>query len=108
MTDYTTLNMVLSEFEKQTGAPYAYYGFKEPVTADRHVVYFEIDKIPHYADNKTYTYDHGFAIELYTKLKEPKTEEALIGLLGEYEIPWSGGQTVKIDDENIFMTTFYV
>jgi hypothetical protein len=107
MTDYNTLNAVLAKFEMLTDAPYAYYEFKEPVTADRYVAFFESEKIPHYADNKTYTYDHGFAIELYTKVKEPETEEKLINLLAEYEIPWSGGETVKIDNDNVFMTTFY-
>lgn len=104
---YKVMHDLLEELKSETGTPYAYYEFKEPVNDDNFIAYFESDKIPHYADNKVYTYDHGFAVELYTKIKNPTLEQKLIDLLEKYELPWSGGETVKVDAENIFMTAFY-
>lgn len=100
---YELINQILT----QLGIEYTYYQFKEPPTGDRYIAYFEMGKDRFLADDKVYHWQPQFAVELYTKVKEPETENALIALLDQHEIVWSGGETTFIDTEKMYQTVYY-
>ena len=101
---YELMNTILTEL----GIPFTYYQFKKPQTADKYIAYFESDKVRILADDKVYYWEPSFAVELYTKLKDPSTEASLIALFDHYDVPWSGGATVYIESEKMYQTVFYV
>lgn len=100
---YELIKKILDEF----GIKYAYYEFNGPIKEERYVAYYEDTKNTFLADDKVYAWEPHFAIELYTKYKEPETEQKLIDLFDKYDVAWSGGETTKIDQEKVFMTVFY-
>lgn len=90
--------------------PYAYYQFKDKSEiegADKYVAYFEFDKSRFLADDIVYHFEPHFAVELYTAVKDLDAERALIQLFDDYEVAWSGGDTVYIEDEKMYQTVFY-
>ena len=89
------------------GLPFSYFQFKDSPGSDCYVAYFETEKVQHYADNRTYKWDPRFAIELYSKEKDPSLEERLIDILGKYNVPWSGGESTWIEPEQMYQTVFY-
>ncbi len=100
---YETIQKILEEM----GLPYAYYEFNGPIEAERYIAYYEDTKETFLADDRVYKWEPHFAIELYTKYKEPETEEKLVELFDKYEVPWAGGETSRIDTEKVFVTIFY-
>lgn len=91
--------------------PYAYHQFEDKSEiegADKYIAYFEFDKNRFIADDIVYHYEPHFAVELYTRKKDLSAEQALIQLFDEYEAAWSGGDTVYLDDEKMYLTVFYV
>lgn len=100
---YELVTKILNEM----GIRYAYYEFNGPITDDRYIAYFEDEKERVFADDKVYVYEPHFAVELYTKRKEPDTEKKLIDLFGKYDVAWSGGSSVYIDSEKVYQTVFY-
>lgn len=101
---YELIKSILDEL----GLPYAYFQFKKPPKGNKYIAYFESDKVRFLADDTVYHFEPHFAIELYTKDKDIATEQALIDLLQENDVPWSGGESTYIDSENVFQTVFYV
>lgn len=104
MTDYVKIKTVLDEF----GLPYAYYQFKEAPVGDAYIAYFETGKNRMLADDKVYLHESSFAVELYTKTKDPTLEESLISAFEDAELVWSGGETTYIDSEKMYQTIFYL
>ena len=103
---YEKMTSILDELKIK----YAYFQFEpgELDDEDKYIAYFEVGKQKFLADDKVYHYEPHFAVELYTRVKDIETEEAFISLLAENDIPWDGGETVFIDSEQMFLTTFYV
>lgn len=85
---YEKMKQALAE----TGIKYAYYEFNGPVTEDRYIAYYEDSKSRVVADDSVYAWDHNFTVELYTKRKEPETEQLLIDI---FKKTGSSGQEVK-------------
>lgn len=107
---YEIMKSVLDEYKSVLDVPYCYYQFKdksEIAGKSRYVAYFEVEKNRFLADDRVYTYEPHFAVELYTKTKDLTAEQKLIELFDQYEVVWGGGETVYIDDEKMFMTVFY-
>lgn len=100
---YELMNTILTA----TGIPFTYLQFKNPPTGDKYIAYFESEKLRFLADNKVYHFEPTFAVELYTKIKDNQTEEALIALFDQYEVAWAGGQSVWIESEKMYQTVFY-
>lgn len=103
---YDVMTAILDDLK----IPYAYYQFRdrsEIEGADKYIAYFEVEKIRFLADNKVYHFEPHFAVELYTAVKDVEAEQALIQLLDANEAPWSGGDTVYIEEEKMFLTVFY-
>lgn len=101
---YELINTILTEL----GIPYTYYQFKEPQTEDKYIAYIETEKVRFLADNKVYHHEPTFAVELYTKIKDPETEEALITLFDKYDVVWTGGASTWINSEQVYQTVFYI
>lgn len=91
----------------ELGITYAYYQFTEAVTAARYIAYYEVSKERVLADNKVYHWEPRFAVELYTKVVEPETEQKLIDLFEQHEVVWTATPATYIDDEKVYMTVFY-
>lgn len=100
---YELIKSILDEL----GIQYAYYEFNGPIKVSRYIAYYEDTKNRFLADDKVYAWDHHFIIELYTKHKDPDTEQKLIDLFEKHDVAWSGGETTYINSEKVFMTVFY-
>ena len=100
---YELINTILTAL----GIPYTYYQFKEPPTGDKYIAYFETEKRRLLADDKVYHHEPSFAVELYTKIKDVETEEALIALFDQYDVVWSGGDSTWIESEQVYQTVYY-
>lgn len=100
---------LMDEILTEMGLPYTYYQFSGDnlPAGDKYIAYFESEKVRFLADDKVFHYTPTFAIELYTKYKEPNTEKQLIDLLDQYEVVWSGGESTWIESEQMFQTVFY-
>ena len=104
---YTIMTAILDALK----IPYAYYQFEDKSEiegADKYIAYFEDEKLRFMADDKVYHFEPHFAVELYTKTKDIATENALIALFDSNDVAWSGGETVYLDDEKMYLTVFYV
>lgn len=107
---YEVIKSVLDEYKSALGVPYCYHHFKDRSEIEGkscYAAYFEIEKGRFLADDKVYTYDFHFAVELYTKVKDTAAERKLMELFDQYEVVWYGGETVYIEDEKVYMTVFY-
>lgn len=93
-----------------TELPYTYLAFDDPSEIegeDKYIAYFEAEKIRFLADDQVYHFEPQFAVELYTRHKDPDTEQKLIDLFGENGVVWSGGVSTYIDSEKMYQTVYY-
>lgn len=105
MINYGTVTSIL----KELGIEYAYYQFNEDMSGkERFIAYLETSREPFNADDKTYAFERRFAIELYTKVIEPETEQKLIDLLDKHDIAWSCDSSTWLEDEKVYITVFNI
>lgn len=105
MINYETVTSIL----KELGIEYAYYQFNEDMSGkERFIAYLETSREPFNADDKTYVFERRFAIELYTKVIEPETEQKLIDLLDKYDIAWNCDSSTWLEDEKVYITVFNI
>ena len=101
-----TYELIISILD-ELGITYTYYEFQGPITETTYIAYYESGKERFLADDQVYEWHPAFTIELYTKTKEPATEQKLIDLFETNEVVWAGGETSYIDTEKMYMTVFY-
>lgn len=104
---YELINKILTDSKIK----FTYYQFKnheEIKGLNRYIAYFESEKLRVVADDKVWHHEPNFAVELYTKTKDLEAENILIQLFAENEVTWSGGESVYIDEEDMYQTVFYV
>lgn len=105
---YDQITSVLTEFQKSTGIPFAYYEFKKAPETESYLAYYEDEPDQFGADDQVYFTEKHFTIELYTPKKQPETEAILTGLFDASGYYWKQGPQAKIDSENMLQTVFYV
>jgi hypothetical protein len=101
---YEKINSILTEFSH----PYAYYNFEKEVNSDIYVAYYETGTDSFGADNKTFSSDVRFTVELYTPKKNIVTEKVLTDIFDRESVFWERGPQGKIESESMYLTIFYV
>lgn len=107
--------MTLNELKKllsSIGYPVTYSHFPtddedNPPPAPPFICYLEIGSENFFADGKVYKKVVDVDIELYTRRKDLKIEEAIEQLLNNHEIPWDSDE-IFIKEENVFKKTYEI
>lgn len=100
--DETTLSNLL----KSTGLPVAYHHFVQPPTLP-YIVYLFSYSSNFGADNRAYSKQSNYQVELYTKHKEPTTEKLIEDLFDENDIFWEKTETY-IESEGLFQVLYEI
>lgn len=96
----------LYEKLKEIGLPVRYRHFKEPPEPPYLIYLFSYsDDLT--ADNVNYTEISNYQIELYTKIKDPKTEKKVEDKLKEMSMPYMKLETY-IESENLFQVVYEI
>ena len=85
----------------------AYHHFPSAPTTP-YVTFAEQDPEIIFADGLTYFVSQNYAIELYTSVKHPPTEQLLEETLTAHEIPWEKLGSLWLKDERIYQTVYYI
>jgi len=95
---YEEISMMLSE----TGLPYAYHHFAEGESPEPpFLLFLSPGENTFSADNLMYFKSKRLAVELYTDLKSPETEEIIENVLTAHEIYYTKEETF-IDSEKLY------
>lgn len=98
----------LYQLLRRVGLPVTYSHYEEgQAPALPYICYLEIGTENFHADGKVYKKVIDVDIELYTKLKDLRTEEAIETILNDNGIPWDSDE-VFINDEKVFKKTYEV
>lgn len=89
---------------ESTGLPFAYHSFKKP-PALPYIVFLEGSPDNFGADNKVHYSGQNWSIELYTRKKDPATEQLVEAALSE--IYWEKTETY-IGSEGLFQVLYEI
>ncbi len=91
---------------KSTGLPVAYHHFTSPPTPP-YIVYLFSYNTNFGADNRVYSKQSNYQVELYTKHKEPTTEKLIEDLFDEHDIYWEKTETF-IESEGLYQVLYEI
>ena len=92
---------------KSIGIPVGYFVNPQP-GAVPFLVYYGAGSDNFGADDRVYTKDARWNIELYVTRKDVALEERIEKMLDDAEIVWEKGQDVYIDEEKVFLIPYYI
>lgn len=91
---------------KTTGLPVAYHHFVSPPSPP-YIVYLFSYSSNFGADNKVYSNNLNYQVELYTMHKEPTTEKLIEDLFDEHDIYWEKTETY-IESEGLYQVLYEI
>ena len=91
---------------KTTGLPVAYHHFVSPPSPP-YIVYLFSYSSNFGADNKVYSNNLNYHVELYTEHKEPTTEKLIEDLFDEHDIYWEKTETY-IESEGLYQVLYEI
>ena len=84
----------------------AYHHFTSPPTPP-YIVYLFSYNTNFGADNRVYSKQSNYQVELYTKHKEPTTEKLIEDLFDEHDIYWEKTETF-IESEGLYQVLYEI
>lgn len=99
----SSLNVLLEQLQ----IPVAYHYHKSK-TQLPYLVFFQNGSENLGADDKVYSKDNHYRIELYTEAKDGILEEKLENLLDDAEIYWEKSEDIRIEEENLTMIVYSI
>ena len=91
---------------KTTGLPVAYHHFASPPTPP-YIVYLFSYSSNFGADNRVYSKQSNYQVELYTTKKDPVSEKLIEDLFDEHDIYWEKTETY-IEGEGLFQVLYEI
>jgi len=91
---------------KSTGLPVAYHHFTSPPTPP-YIVYLFSYSSNFGADNRVYSKQSNYQVELYTTEKDPVSEKLIEGLFDEHDIYWEKSETY-IESEGLYQVLYEI
>ena len=101
MDEVTLFNLL-----KSTGLPVAYHHFVSP-PAPPYIVYLFAYNTNFGADNRVYSKQSNYQVELYTTKKDPVSEKLIEDLFDEHDIYWEKTETY-IEGEGLFQVLYEI
>lgn len=90
-----------------SGLPVAYHHFDNPPTIP-FIVYMEVQKDRYVADNSVYFKKAKYRIELYYEVINDELIEKIESYLDSKELVWADGEEVYIEEEKLYMRSYYI
>jgi len=91
---------------KSTGLPVAYHHFTSPPTPP-YIVYLFSYSSNFGADNRVYSKQSNYQVELYTTEKDPVSEKLIEDLFDEHDIYWEKSETY-IESEGLYQVLYEI
>ena len=91
---------------KSTGLPVAYHHFTSPPTPP-YIVYLFSYSSNFGADNRVYSKQSNYQVELYTTKKDPVSEKLIEDLFDEHDIFWEKTETY-IESEDLYQVLYEI
>jgi len=91
---------------KSTGLPIAYHHFVSPPTPP-YIVYLFSYSSNFGADNRAYSKQSNYQVELYTAKKDPVREKLIEDLFDEHDIFWEKTETY-IESEDLYQVLYEI
>ena len=91
---------------KSTGLPVAYHHFVSP-PAPPYIVYLFSYSSNFGADNRVYSQQPNYQVELYTTEKDPVSEKLIEDLFDEHDIYWEKSETY-IESEGLYQVLYEI
>lgn len=101
MDEVTLFNLL-----KSTGLPVAYHHFVSP-PAPPYIVYLFSYSSNFGADNRVYSQQPNYQVELYTTEKDPVSEKLIEDLFDEHDIYWEKSETY-IESEGLYQVLYEI
>ncbi len=101
MDEVTLFNLL-----KSTGLPVAYHHFTSPPTPP-YIVYLFSYSSNFGADNRVYSKQSNYQVELYTTKKDPVSEKLIEDLFDEHDIYWEKTETY-IESEGLYQVLYEI
>ena len=101
MDEVTLFNLL-----KSTGLPVAYHHFVSP-PAPPYIVYLFSYSSNFGADNRVYSQQPNYQVELYTTEKDPVSEKLIEDLFDEHDIYWEKTETY-IESEDLYQVLYEI
>lgn len=92
---------------KPLNIPVGYFVNPSPGTVP-FLVYYGAGSNNFGADDRVYTKDENWNIELYVTKKDVALEEQIEKILDDAELVWEKGQDVYVNDEKVFLIPYYI
>jgi hypothetical protein len=96
---------------KSTGLPVAYHHFPEdenfPPPKPPYIVYLFSFSSNFSADNRVYSQQPNYQVELYTTEKDPVSEKLIEDLFDEHDIHWDKTETY-IESEDLYQVLYEI
>ncbi len=91
---------------KSTGLPVAYHHFTSPPTPP-YIVYLFSYSSNFGADNRVFSKQSNYQVELYTTEKDPVSEKLIEDLFDEHDIYWEKTETY-IESEGLYQVLYEI
>jgi len=91
---------------KSTGLPVAYHHFASPPSPP-YIVYLFSHSSNFGADNRVYSKQFNYQVELYTTEKDPVSEKLIEDLFDEHDIYWEKSETY-IESEGLYQVLYEI
>ncbi len=91
---------------EQLNIPVAYLEFVDGSEIP-YITFYQTGSNNLIADNKVYTSEPSYNIELYCEYKDFQLEKRLEQILNQNEIVWSKSDDIKLKDEDVIMVVYY-
>ena len=91
---------------KTTGLPVAYHHFTSPPSPP-YIVYLFSYSSNFSADNRVYSKQSNYQVELYTTKKDPVSEKLIEDLFDEHDIYWEKTETY-IESEGLYQVLYEI